>query len=281
MLSAGADNIWIPYKEDRLGTSFLPAIRVVVKWCRAHSAVTDIMVIHDISRSDAESRRAREAQWAEDKRRSYLRRRWTLLASSVSIAVALGGVVTSFFTVVEQKRRGDYASESVAAAVDASRRAAQSEASRLAMEVERLRASNAAIQESLAQAIGKGAKVQIGGLTPQERDTLSQTATIAGQLDKRMLALETAILQTPEKAVAVPLLRQQLIDLQDRTHGDVDGVRGEISRLYTMLQWLLGLMVTIIIGVGGLIANSLRQIGERKRETPRGPEREVAAGLEK
>jgi hypothetical protein len=225
---------------------------------------------------DPNSRRKRERDVAHAmKALEAQKRRTTLWVSSGVLVAALGGTVGVFVNVLAQKRQADVSERSLRSTAEAIYDAREISA-RFEAEIARLRASDTALQESLARALEKGAKIQAGGLTPQERETLSQTAAAASQLDKRMAALETAILQTPEKAVAIPLLRQQLVDLQDRTHRDVDGVRGEIGRLYTMLQWLLGLMVTIIIGIGGLIAASLRQIGEKRRDVPREPEKEVA-----
>jgi hypothetical protein len=56
------------------------------------------------------------------------------------------------------------------------------------------------------------------------------------------------------------LLKQQVESLQDRTHGDIDGIRSEIGRLFTLTQWFIGLMFTIALGMFSLSLN-LRKAG--------------------
>jgi hypothetical protein len=83
------------------------------------------------------------------------------------------------------------------------------------------------------------------------------------QLQTRLSGLESALMTTPEKALAVPMLKQQVDTLQDRTHSDLDSVRGEIGRLFTLTQWFIGLMFTIALGVFGLALSSLRRSSEK------------------
>jgi hypothetical protein len=68
---------------------------------------------------------------------------------------------------------------------------------------------------------------------------------------------------TPEKAIAVPMLKQQIDTLQDRSHADLDSVRGELARLFTLTQWFIGLMFTIALGVFGLPLSNLRKATEK------------------
>ena len=42
-------------------------------------------------------------------------------------------------------------------------------------------------------------------------------------------SLESALVSTPEKALAVPMLRQQIDTTQDRTRAGLDSVRGELG----------------------------------------------------
>jgi hypothetical protein len=54
--------------------------------------------------------------------------------------------------------------------------------------------------------------------------------------------------------------------LQDHTHGDIEAVRGEVSRLFGLTQWFIGLMFTIALGVLGLALNNLRRPAVFKEE---------------
>jgi hypothetical protein len=85
--------------------------------------------------------------------------------------------------------------------------------------------------------------------------------------------LETTLVTTPEKAIAVPMLKQQIDAIQDRSHADLDSVRGEIGRLFTLTQWFIGLMFTIALGVFGLALSNLKKASEKPAEK----ERSVAA----
>lgn len=77
-----------------------------------------------------------------------------------------------------------------------------------------------------------------------------------------MGTLENALANTPEKALALPMLKQEVDNLQDRTHSDFEGVRGEIGRLFTLTQWFIGLMFTTALGVFGLALSNIQR-GDR------------------
>ena len=59
------------------------------------------------------------------------------------------------------------------------------------------------------------------------------------------------------------MLKQQLDAVQDRSHTDLDTVRGEIGRLFIPTQWFIRLVFTIAPGVFGLAFSSLRKTGEK------------------
>jgi septal ring factor EnvC (AmiA/AmiB activator) len=135
----------------------------------------------------------------------------------------------------------------------------------LRSQVENLQRTSVALQGILAQhsnghpGLGAGRES-----STSEQQALSTVEASQKELDRRLSSLEGALLQSPEKAIALPLLRQQLSDIQEKNRGDEDHINGEINRLYGMMQWFLGLMITLIIGVGGLVVNSFRQSSERR-----------------
>ena len=75
-------------------------------------------------------------------------------------------------------------------------------------------------------------------------------------------------MESPEKAVGLPMLRQQLVDAQDRMRGDFDNIHGEIARLYTMLQWFLGLMIPLIVAVGGMVLSTFKGPEKPAKQDP-------------
>jgi hypothetical protein len=114
---------------------------------------------------------------------------------------------------------------------------------------------------TLVDALAKGKRTPPSiGLMTEERRSLNQLLVNQTQLSNRMSALEGALINSPEKALALPLMKQQLVDTQDRVRSDIDGMRAEFGRLFTTVQWALGLIITVILGLAGLI---IKKPGER------------------
>jgi len=82
---------------------------------------------------------------------------------------------------------------------------------------------------------------------------VSELTSRQDAISKRMEALEGSLLNTPEKALALPLLRQQLSDSQDGEKNDVTSLRAEIGGVQTTANWALGLLITLIISLFGLL----------------------------
>ena len=154
-----------------------------------------------------------------------------------------------------------YAADSALRSVDLQR-----EVSVLSKRIKESEEATANLQQQVLETFSRpGKRGQSIGLAAADRQAISNVETANRGMDQRLAALESALLQTPEKAVALPLLRQQLSDVQDKNKGDSDSLHGEINRLYGMMQWFLGLMMTLIIGVGGLAVNSFRQSSEKNK----------------
>jgi hypothetical protein len=206
-------------------------------------------------------------------RQAALRRRNTLIASSTALALTLVGSVTAFVQLrLERSHRDDsvYVVDSLEKLHGQDRQ--------IAFLTERLNSvikSNEELQKSIGSTGVKGGPSHtVEGLSIADRQLLEEARQSAADLSQRITTLENALLQTPEKALAVPLLRQQLIDIEDKDKGDSENIHGEINRLYGMMQWFLGLMITLIIGVGGLVANSFRQNADRNRSIAKPEEQE-------
>jgi hypothetical protein len=226
------------------------------------------MDIKDVARE-----REREVERLEAIRHTYLRRRTTLIASSTALALALVGSVTAFLQLrLERSHRDDsvYVADSINKLHIQDRQIAA-----LTENLNAVIKSNEELQKSVVAAAVKGSSSHtVDGLSIADRQALDQAKQSAADLSQRITALEGALLQTPEKALALPLLRQQLVDIEDKDKGDSENIHGEISRLYGMMQWFLGLMITLIIGVGGLVANSFRQNTDRNRSIAKPEEQE-------
>lgn len=90
-----------------------------------------------------------------------------------------------------------------------------------------------------------------------------QIAHIHVQLDSlqaHMKMLDDAIGQSPDRALAVPLLRKDLDNLKDSYHRDLDNTQAEINRVYDQNKWFLGLMFTMALGLIGLAVSNFLQL---------------------
>lgn len=68
-------------------------------------------------------------------------------------------------------------------------------------------------------------------------------------LQTSVFGLEETILDDPLKAVAIPLLRNDLETLDARQESDIRGMREEIARVYNLATWVIGLMFTLAVGI--------------------------------
>jgi hypothetical protein len=118
-------------------------------------------------------------------------------------------------------------------------------------------------QAFLQAARRKGAVVYKEGLSPGDRARLQKLAATQDDLGRQLAVLDDAIMQTPEKAVAIPVLKQQISDLEDKYRGDNDAMHAEMGHLYTMMSIFFGSMVALIVGVGGLFFNIFKHRSDR------------------
>ncbi len=192
-------------------------------------------------------------------------RRLLRSSSAIGVAAALatmvGTVIATFTTYQGRDVAERQAVESLRARELALHAQIETESARGA--VARLQEENAALRKTLERGNKSGQQPRYAELSPIDRQTLTQIKADQEQLRSRFSALETTLVSTPEKAIAVPLLKQQIDTLQDRSHADLDSVRGEIGRLFTLTQWFIGLMFTIALGVFGLALSNLRRANEK------------------
>jgi hypothetical protein len=192
------------------------------------------------------------------------RRNLVTRISSVALAVAIAGSATAFFEIyIDQKGKDQAAKIS-----DDKIKAIILQLNETEHTAQQLRENVKAYEARLDKA-GDSGKPS-GGLTTADQQALVRAENGYADLDRRMSSLEAALMQSPDKSIAVPLLRQQMIDMQDKSNRDIENLQGELNRLYGIMQWFLGLMITSILGVGGLVMNSFRQTSERKSQMKEG-----------
>lgn len=189
--------------------------------------------------------------------------RLSFLIANIAIIASLVGAVFSLVAIRNEQVRNasKLRAEDLSAIVSRQQQAINELQARLG----KADASSSELRDKILQAMSHAGSTphQDSVLSAADRDALQRAAQTDQDLNRRLSALESALTQSPEKAIALPLLRQQLNDLQDKIKSDSDGQQAEINRVYGILEWLLGLIITLIIGVAGLAFNSFRRDPER------------------
>jgi hypothetical protein len=81
----------------------------------------------------------------------------------------------------------------------------------------------------------------------------------------RIQTLEKGLLDSPEKALSVPLLRRDLENIKQAYKEDLETLVRSTDRVYDQNKWFIGLMFTMAIGLVGLAVSNFVQ-GRRKPE---------------
>ena len=76
--------------------------------------------------------------------------------------------------------------------------------------------------------------------------------------------LEKVILDNPEKAISLLLIKQQLDNQQDQSKKDYQQTREEIARVYDMNKWIIGLVITMFLSIISLSVSNL--LSKNKKE---------------
>lgn len=101
--------------------------------------------------------------------------------------------------------------------------------------------------------------------------TVSPEQQVAAQLDvirtgvvtlrDKIAAIERAIRGDPERLLSLPMLRRDVTSLTSTYKEDFAALRGEVDRIYTMGQWLIGLFVLVGLTLGGWAIRNMRRGG--------------------
>ena len=73
----------------------------------------------------------------------------------------------------------------------------------------------------------------------------------------KMEIIETAIVENPERAMSLPILRRDMDALSSDLRGDLAALRTEVDRVYDLNKWFIGLMATMSVGVLGIASKNL------------------------
>jgi len=90
-----------------------------------------------------------------------------------------------------------------------------------------------------------------------------QVAVLKADVDglrSEVKRLTEAVGQSPEKALAVPLLRKDMDNLREGYRHDLDATQSEINHVYDLSKWFLGTVVTMALALVGLAVSNFLQL---------------------
>jgi len=112
-------------------------------------------------------------------------------------------------------------------------------------------------------------KKQLDALTKPDTTTdvgaqIALTRSDVEVLDSRIQILEDGLLENPEKALAVPLLRKDIQQIEYSYKENLAAMSMNLDRLYDQNKWFIRLMLTMAIGFIGLVVSNFVQIWKKQ-----------------
>lgn len=128
--------------------------------------------------------------------------------------------------------------------------------------VQRIETLRKALAEQASLVEHVSSRVNAIAQPPPESQLAIQMATMRADvesLDKRLKAIEQAVVDSPGKALSVPLLRQELEAAKASSQRDLEAQAKQIDRIYDQNKWFIGLMFTMAVGLIGLAVSNFLQ----------------------
>jgi paraquat-inducible protein B len=89
---------------------------------------------------------------------------------------------------------------------------------------------------------------------------LKQLDVAVADVDKRLKSIETVIVQSPSRALELPMLRKDLEVYKESYQASNLALKGEIERFYDFYKWFLGLMLTMFLSILGLAVTNFMKV---------------------
>ena len=84
------------------------------------------------------------------------------------------------------------------------------------------------------------------------------------ELNASVKNLESVILDNPEKAISLLLLKQQLENQRDQNEKEYKNTKDEIARVYDINKWIIGLVIAMLVSIITLSIGNL--LSKNKKE---------------
>lgn len=69
------------------------------------------------------------------------------------------------------------------------------------------------------------------------------------KLQKDVETLNQVILNSPEKAVSIPILKIEMENQKEQNEKEIKSIKDDISRVYDMSKWIIGLVFTMLVSI--------------------------------
>ena len=177
-------------------------------------------------------------------------RRASQWVSVLAVAVALIGILTSVIGLVSAR---DTFPESPGLDIQ------------LLRDIDRLKSALGGINKDLQEVSDKVAALS----EPDEKTDISrQVGVLRSQLQEmqnNIKVINDAIIEDPAKALTVPMLRNDLAELEEELTDIRTAAAKDIDRIYDQNKWFIGLMLTMAVGFVGLAISNFVQIGVSRK----------------
>ena len=95
---------------------------------------------------------------------------------------------------------------------------------------------------------------------------VSKLSEDTGHTSARLKTIEEVILDSPDKALSIPLLRKDFDAQRNAFSSETTALRGEIARLYDFNKWFFGLIATMALSSLGFAASNFFKKKEQADE---------------
>ncbi|ELI1809230.1 hypothetical protein VCSRO163_3607 [Vibrio cholerae] len=133
----------------------------------------------------------------------------------------------------------------------------------LTLALDEIQQSQLQLRESLSELKQNLIKVESGVSTlsnlPDEQVWKIEVSKLKGNTDiitAKIDALEDALTVNPAKALAVPILRKDLENVEQSLKAELRQTRAELDRMYDQNKWFIGLLFTVALSVLGIVATN-------------------------
>ena len=69
------------------------------------------------------------------------------------------------------------------------------------------------------------------------------------KLQKEVEILNNVILNSPEKAISIPLLKIEIENIQKQNDKEFNSIKNDVTRVYDMNKWIIGLVFTMLVSI--------------------------------